>query len=30
MPLRDVRQAFEKVDREDPSTIKVVLDIAQA
>jgi 2-desacetyl-2-hydroxyethyl bacteriochlorophyllide A dehydrogenase len=30
MPLRDVASAFEKVDREDPSTIKVVLDIAQA
>jgi threonine dehydrogenase-like Zn-dependent dehydrogenase len=30
MPLRDVTSAFEKVDREDPSTIKVVLDIAQA
>jgi len=30
MPLRDVTAAFEKVDREDPSTIKVVLDIAQA
>jgi threonine dehydrogenase-like Zn-dependent dehydrogenase len=28
--LRDVASAFEKVDREDPSTIKVVLDIAQA
>jgi len=30
MPLRDVAAAFEKVDREDPTTIKVVLDIAQA
>jgi L-gulonate 5-dehydrogenase len=30
MPLRDVARAFEKVDREDPATIKVVLDIAQA
>lgn len=30
MPLRDVARAFEKVDREDPTTIKVVLDIAQA
>jgi L-gulonate 5-dehydrogenase len=28
--LRDVAGAFEKVDREDPSTIKVVLDIGQA
>jgi threonine dehydrogenase-like Zn-dependent dehydrogenase len=30
LPLRDVARAFEKVDREDPTTIKVVLDIAQA
>jgi threonine dehydrogenase-like Zn-dependent dehydrogenase len=30
MPLRDIARAFEKVDREDPRTIKVVLDIAQA
>jgi threonine dehydrogenase-like Zn-dependent dehydrogenase len=30
MPLRDVAAAFDKVDREDPRTIKVVLDIAQA
>jgi 2-desacetyl-2-hydroxyethyl bacteriochlorophyllide A dehydrogenase len=30
MPLRDIAAAFEKVDREDPRTIKVVLDIAQA
>jgi threonine dehydrogenase-like Zn-dependent dehydrogenase len=30
MPLRDVARAFEKVDREDPATIKVVLDIAKA
>jgi L-gulonate 5-dehydrogenase len=30
MPLRDVAAAFEKVDREDPTTIKVVLDVAQA
>jgi L-gulonate 5-dehydrogenase len=30
VPLRDVASAFEKVDREDPATIKVVLDIAQA
>jgi 2-desacetyl-2-hydroxyethyl bacteriochlorophyllide A dehydrogenase len=30
MPLRDITAAFEKVDREDPRTIKVVLDIAQA
>jgi threonine dehydrogenase-like Zn-dependent dehydrogenase len=28
--LRDVASAFDKVDREDPRTIKVVLDIAQA
>jgi L-gulonate 5-dehydrogenase len=28
--LRDVARAFDKVDREDPATIKVVLDIAQA
>ena len=27
MPLRDIAAAFEKVDREDPSTIKVVLDV---
>jgi threonine dehydrogenase-like Zn-dependent dehydrogenase len=27
--LRDVASAFDKVDREDPRTIKVVLDIAQ-
>ncbi len=27
MPLRDVTAAFEQVDREDPSTIKVVLDV---
>jgi L-gulonate 5-dehydrogenase len=30
VPLRDVAAAFEKVDREDPRTIKVVLDIGQA
>jgi threonine dehydrogenase-like Zn-dependent dehydrogenase len=30
VPLRDITAAFEKVDREDPTTIKVVLDIAQA
>lgn len=30
LPLRDVAGAFEKIDREDPSTIKVVLDIADA
>jgi L-gulonate 5-dehydrogenase len=30
VPLRDVAAAFEKVDREDPTTIKVVLDIGQA
>ena len=27
VPLRDIGSAFEKVDREDPSTIKVVLDV---
>ncbi len=30
IPLREVAAAFAKVDREDPRTIKVVLDIAQA
>jgi 2-desacetyl-2-hydroxyethyl bacteriochlorophyllide A dehydrogenase len=30
MPLREVAAAFEKVDREDPRTIKVVLDVGQA
>jgi threonine dehydrogenase-like Zn-dependent dehydrogenase len=29
-PLREIREAFEKVDREDPETIKVVLDIQDA
>jgi len=29
MPMRDVTAAFAKVDREDPSTIKVVLDVQQ-
>lgn len=29
LPLRDVAAAFERVDREDPRTIKVVLDIAR-
>jgi L-gulonate 5-dehydrogenase len=28
-PLRDVTAAFAKVDRDDPSTIKVVLDVQQ-
>jgi 2-desacetyl-2-hydroxyethyl bacteriochlorophyllide A dehydrogenase len=27
MPLRDVSGAFDKVDREDPRTIKIVLDV---
>ena len=27
MALRDITAAFEKVDREEPSTIKVVLDV---
>jgi 2-desacetyl-2-hydroxyethyl bacteriochlorophyllide A dehydrogenase len=30
MPLRDVTAAFAKVDRDDPDTIKVVLDVQQA
>ena len=30
MPLRDVTQAFDKVDRDDPQTIKVVLDVQDA
>jgi alcohol dehydrogenase len=30
VPLRDVAAAFEKVDREDPTTIKVVLDVGEA
>jgi threonine dehydrogenase-like Zn-dependent dehydrogenase len=30
MPLRDITTAFEKVDREDPSTLKVVLDVTEA
>jgi threonine dehydrogenase-like Zn-dependent dehydrogenase len=29
LPLRDVARAFEQVDREDPRTIKVVLDVSQ-
>jgi|YNPBryantNP2012_1023418.scaffolds.fasta_scaffold01452_1 2-desacetyl-2-hydroxyethyl bacteriochlorophyllide A dehydrogenase len=29
-PLRDIRAAFAQVDREDPRTIKVVLDVQQA
>ncbi len=29
-PLRDIASAFEQVDRDDPCTIKVVLDIQQA
>ena len=27
MPMRDVASAFAKIDRDDPSTIKVVLDL---
>lgn len=30
VPLRDVAAAFEKVDREDPRTLKVVLDVGRA
>jgi 2-desacetyl-2-hydroxyethyl bacteriochlorophyllide A dehydrogenase len=30
MPLSDVTAAFEKVDREKPDTIKIVLDVRQA
>ncbi len=30
MPLRDITAAFAKVDRDDPSTIKVVLDVQQS
>jgi len=29
VPLRDVSAAFAKVDRDDPDTIKVVLDVQQ-
>jgi threonine dehydrogenase-like Zn-dependent dehydrogenase len=29
MAMRDVAAAFEKVDREDPSTIKVVLNVQE-
>jgi threonine dehydrogenase-like Zn-dependent dehydrogenase len=29
-PLRDITAAFAKVDRDDPTTIKVVLDVQQA
>ena len=29
MAMRDVATAFEKVDREDPSTIKVVLNVLE-
>ena len=29
VPLRDIRAAFHKVDQEDPSTIKVVLDVQE-
>lgn len=29
IPMRDVATAFEKVDREDPSTIKVVLNVLE-
>jgi hypothetical protein len=27
MSLHDIATAFEKVDREDPETIKIVLDV---
>jgi L-gulonate 5-dehydrogenase len=27
MAMRDVASAFEKADREDPATIKIVLDV---
>jgi threonine dehydrogenase-like Zn-dependent dehydrogenase len=27
MPMRNVQEAFTKVDRDDPETIKVVLDV---
>jgi 2-desacetyl-2-hydroxyethyl bacteriochlorophyllide A dehydrogenase len=30
LPVRDVTSAFAQVDREDPATIKVVLDVQQA
>jgi threonine dehydrogenase-like Zn-dependent dehydrogenase len=30
LPLRDITGTFAKVDREDPSTIKVVLDVQKA
>jgi 2-desacetyl-2-hydroxyethyl bacteriochlorophyllide A dehydrogenase len=30
MPLRDITSAFDKVDREDPGTLKVVLDVREA
>jgi L-gulonate 5-dehydrogenase len=30
IPVRDVSSAFEQVDREDPATIKVVLDVQRA
>jgi threonine dehydrogenase-like Zn-dependent dehydrogenase len=30
MPLKDITTAFEKVDGEDPKTIKVVLDVQAA
>jgi threonine dehydrogenase-like Zn-dependent dehydrogenase len=29
VPLHDITEAFEKVDRDDPSTIKVVLGVQQ-
>lgn len=29
LPLRDIASAFEKVDSEDPSTLKVVLDVQE-
>ncbi len=30
MPLRDIAAAFEQVDREDPATLKVVLNVQEA
>jgi 2-desacetyl-2-hydroxyethyl bacteriochlorophyllide A dehydrogenase len=30
MPLRDITAAFEQVDREDPATLKVVLNVQEA
>jgi L-gulonate 5-dehydrogenase len=30
MPIKEITTAFEKVDRDDPSTIKIVLDVQKA